>query len=266
MRKALISVKLALIIGTAIGVATAPANAQFGAMAVFDVANTEQSTIAASQSTITATQAVAAVAKQIQQYQTQLQQYENQLRNTVAPASYIWAQSQSAIDGLQSAVNTLNVATRSAGGVDSFLKNFNNEDFYRSSPCFAGRGCSRDAMAAFTAARRAQSASTMATNASVLRGINDQQDKLKQEAATLEMMQVNAQSADGQAQALGYANQFAANEANQLIQIRGLLVSQQAAETAIQQAQADQTAVTSAASAQARSGSFSKSQTSTFAW
>lgn len=40
-------------------------------------------------------------------------------------------------------------------------------------------------------------------------------------------------------QAIGFANQLAANQANQLLQIRGLLIAQQNAATARMQAQAD---------------------------
>ena len=79
-------------------------------------------------------------------------------------------------------------------------------------------------------------------------------------------MQRNAQTADGQAQALGYANQFAANQANQLLAIRGQLMAQQAATLALQQAQADEKALRVAASEQARSGSYKKSGAGTYGY
>ena len=56
----------------------------------------------------------------------------------------------------------------------------------------------------------------------------------------------------GQMQAIGYANQLAANQANQLLQIRGLLIAQQNAATARMQAQADLEAQQQAAGATSR--------------
>ena len=89
---------------------------------------------------------------------------------------------------------------------------------------------------------------------------------MQQEAATLEQMQRNAQSADGQAQALGYANQFAANQANQLLALRQQLMAQQAATLAVQQAAMDEKALRVAASEKARSGSYAKAPAGTYVW
>lgn len=88
------------------------------------------------QTTISAVNNVQAVAKQIQQYQTQLQQYENMLKNTVAPAAYIWDQANSTINKLLQAQDTLNYYKNQAGSLDSYLKRYQDVNYYRSSPCF----------------------------------------------------------------------------------------------------------------------------------
>ena len=49
----------------------------------------------------------------------------------------------------------------------------------------------------------------------------------------------NPQSADGQLAAIGYANQLASNQSNQLLQIRSLLIAQQNAVASQMQAEAD---------------------------
>ncbi len=66
------------------------------------------------------------------------------------------------------------------------------------------------------------------------------------------VLQSAAQGANGQMQAIGFANQLAANQANQLLQIRGLLIAQQNAATARMQAQADLEAQQQAAGATSR--------------
>ena len=52
----------------------------------------------------------------------------------------------------------------------------------------------------------------------------------------------NPQSADGQLAAIGYANQLASNQSNQLLQIRSLLIAQQNAVASQMQAEADREA------------------------
>jgi P-type conjugative transfer protein TrbJ len=60
-------------------------------------------------------------------------------------------------------------------------------------------------------------------------------------------------------QALGYANQLASSQSNQLLQIRALLIAQQNAAATRAQALADAEALRAAASSRARSGSYSDS-------
>lgn len=256
MRKVILAAKIGFGLAVIAAPLTTPAYAQFS---VVDVASVKQNTI-------TAVQSVAQVAKQVQQYQTQLQQYQNMLKNTLAPAAYVWSQAQSTMDGLQNSVNSLNSLTRQTGGIDAYLNQFQNPNYYRNSACFSSTGCTPAQRAALQTQQRAKQQLLMASNDDVLRGISNQQTQLQQEAATLEQMQRNAQSADGQAQALGYANQFAANQANQLLALRQQLMAQQAATLAVQQAAMDEKALRVAASEKARSGSYAKAPAGTYVW
>lgn len=255
MRKVILAAKIGLGLAVAAPFAT-PASAQW---AVVDVANIHQTTISAVQN-------VAAVAKQVQQYQTQLQQYQNMLQNTLAPAAYVWSQAQSTINGLQNTSNMLTQLTNQSGGIDRYLNQFQNPNYYRSSPCFTSTGCSTADRAALQSQRNAKQQLMMASNDATIRGISTQQQQLQQEAANLERMQSNAQGANGQAQALGYANQFAANQANQLIALRQQLMAQQAAALAVQQAADDEKAMRTAASQQARSGTFAKGASGSYGY
>ncbi|WP_010188106.1 P-type conjugative transfer protein TrbJ [Sphingomonas sp. PAMC 26605] len=256
MRKVILAAKIGFGLAVLAAPLATPVEAQF---AVVDVANVHQTTV-------TALQSVAATAKQVQQYQTQLQQYQNMLQNTLAPTAYVWSQAQSTIDGLQQSASSLSSLTRQTGGIDAYLNKFKDPNAYRSSPCFGATGCSPAQLAAMKAQQSANQQVLMASNADVLRGISQQQTSLKSEAANLEQMQRNAQGATGQAQALGYANQFAANQANQLLALRQQLMSQQAATLAVQQAAMDEKAMRAAASEKARAGTYSKTPNGSYAY
>lgn len=256
MRKVILAAKIGFGLAVIATPFAAPVEAQ---LAVVDVASVKQTTV-------TAVQSVAATAKQVQQYQTQLQQYQNMLQNTLAPTAYVWSQAQSTIDGLQQTANSLSSLTRQTGGIDAYLNKFKDPNAYKSSPCFSATGCSSAQLAALKAQQSANQQILMASNDDTLRGISQQQTQIKAEAANLEQMQRNAQGATGQAQALGYANQFAANQANQLIAIRQQLMAQQAATLAVQQAAMDEKALRAAASEKARAGSYAKTPNGSYAY
>jgi len=211
------------------------------------------------QNVMTAIESVAQTLKQIEQYQTQLQQYENMLQNTMAPAAYIWDQAQSTINGLMNAVNTLDYYRNQLGSLDAYLGKFQDVSYYRSSPCFSAAGCSDAERAAMEENRRLASEGQKRANDALFKGLEQQQRNLAADARTLEQLQGRAQSAQGQMQAIGYANQLASQQANQLLQIRGLLIAQQQAVGAQLQAQADREAREAASSEQFWSGQPGKS-------
>ncbi len=183
-----------------------------------------------SQNIMSAMEAVAQTLKQIQEYQTQLQQYENQLQNTLAPASYIWDQAQRTINDLNQATNTLAYYQNQLGSLDAYLGKFQDVAYYRSSPCFSAAGCSDAERAAMEENRRLASESQKTANDALFKNLELQQSNLEADARQLNRLQSAAQGADGQLAAIGYANQLASNQANQLLQIRSLLVAQQSAE------------------------------------
>ena len=210
-----------------------------------------------SQNVMTAIESVAQTLKQIEQYRTQLQQYENQLQNTMAPAAYIWDQAQTTINGLMNAVDTLNYYKTQLGSVDSYLGKFQDVAYYRSSPCFNGTGgCTPAEQAAMAENRRLASESQKKANDALFKGLDRQQDALKADARQLERLQSAAQGANGQMQAIGFANQLAAQQANQLLQIRGLLVAQQNAIATRMQVEADREAQQQAAGEALRKGEY----------
>src|SRR5690606_21308510 len=196
------------------------------------------------QNIMSAMEAVAQTAKQIEQYQTQLQQYENQLQNTMAPAAYIWDQAQATIGKLIEAQNTLAYYQNQLGSLDSYLGKFQDVAYYRGSPCFNGSGGCTDAeWAAMDENRRLASESQKVANDALFKTLENQEKALRNDARNLERLQGAAQGAQGQLQAIGYANQLASQQANQLLQIRSLLMAQQTAVGAKMQADADRQAI-----------------------
>jgi len=227
-----------------------PASA--GGLPVFDLANMKQNTISA-------IEGVNQTMKMIEQYQLQLLQYENMLRNTVAPAAYVWNRAQLTTMRLMGMMNTVDYYRYQAGSLDGFLYRYQNPSYYMSSPCFGPNGCTPSERELLARNRMLNADGEKVANDAMIRSLDQQQLDLKADAARLEELQKNAQDAPGQMAAIQAANQLAANQASQLMQIRALLIAQQNAESARQAKLADIEAQQAAAAAQATSGTFKKS-------
>ena len=219
------------------------------AMAVIDAANLRQTMLSA-------TENVAQTLKQIEQYKTQLQQYENMLQNTVAPTAYVWDQAVVTMNRLRGAIDTLNYYKNQTGSLDAYLGKFQDVAYYRNSPCF-NAGCSKAEWEAMNRnAVQLGSEAQKRANDAMFRGLDRQQDAIEADARQLQRLQAGAQSANGQMQAIGFANQLASQQANQLLQIRALLIAQQNAEATREQFLADRDARTRAADERAMKGKY----------
>ncbi|MGV4008749.1 P-type conjugative transfer protein TrbJ [Citrobacter freundii] len=246
-RVRLLAAKSAIAVALATGFITTPTHA---GIPVIDGGNLTQNVMSAME-------AVAQTLKQIEQYQAQLQQYENQLQNTLAPAAHIWDQAQTTINRLIAAQNTLAYYENQMGSLDRYLAKFQDVAYYRSSPCFNGTaGCTPAEQAAMAENRRLASESQKMANDALFQTVSDQQKALKNDARNLERLQSAAQGAEGQLQAIGYANQLASNQANQLLQMRTMLTAQHNAEAARLAAELDAEARGDARAEQMRTWSF----------
>ncbi len=206
------------------------------------------------QTTLSAIESVNQTLKQVQQYQTQLQQYENMLKNTAQPTSQTWDQAMATMNQLRGSIDTLSYYKANLGSIDSYLGKFKDTDAYRSSPCYSFNGCTSAQWASMKDSERLGSESQKRANDALFRGLDQQQDAMVSDAQQLQRLQSSAQGATGQMQAVGYANQLASHQSNQLLQIRGLLIAQQNAMATRNQALADREAKESAASLQFRAG------------
>ena len=248
MKQKFLAAKVALVVALTAGAfTTSPVQA---GIPVIDGGNLVQNVMSAME-------AVAQTAKQIEQYQTQLQQYENMLQNTLAPAAYIWDQAQATMNSLLAAQDTLNYYKNQLGSLDSYLGKFQDVAYYRGSPCFNGSGgCTPSEKAAMEENRRLANESQKKANDALFRSLDKQQDALTADARTLQQLQGRAQGATGQLQAIGYANQLASQQANQLLQIRTMLTAQHNAEAARIAAELDAEARGDARAEQMRTWTF----------
>lgn len=216
------------------------------------------------QGIITATESVTQTLAQIQQYRTQLEQYENQLTNTLSLSSWQWDSAYTTMNQLRGAMDTLSVYKTSLGSLQNYLDKFHDLEYYASHNCFKGAGCTQaqlnevknKALLAFESQKKANDAS--------FKMIDKQQDTLASDAAKLQTIQSRAQGAAGQLQAIQYANQLASNQANQLMQIRGILLSQQNAAQTAAQAALDKHAYEKASEDLLRTKNFSSSPVRTW--
>ena len=201
-----------------------------------------------SQNIVTAIESVAHTMKQVQQYQTQLQQYENMLQNTTAPPQQIWDAATMTMNQLRASIDTLNYYKTNLGSIDAYLAKFKDTAAYRGSPCYSVNGCTPAQWAAMKETEKYGSESQKKATDALFKGLDQQQDTMQADARQLQRLQSSAQGANGQLQAIGYANQLASHQSNQLLQIRGLLIAQQNALATRNQALADNEAKQQAAS------------------
>jgi type IV secretion system protein TrbJ len=166
------------------------------------------------QNVVTAMKQVSAYAQQVQQYQLQLQQYANQVKNTVAPVAQVW---QAAQGTMNSVMGTVNMFQGNGSPLQGYLNQFQNVNYWLSA--------SPSSYTYQTAGSIAQKQA----NDAMVKGIVAQQAQIRADAATLERLQSQASTADGQMKALYAANQLAALQQEQLLQIRALLVQEQQA-------------------------------------
>jgi len=181
------------------------------------------------QTSATAISTAAAVAKQIEEYKTQLQQYEDQILNSLKPATDIWGLVDTTINDLMAAVDTLNYYKGLIGNIDGYLAKYKDLDYYRTSPCFVSGSCT---LAEFELLKEGEILGAEAQNKAydaLFKGIDKQQDKIIADAVELKSIQSAAKNARGRLEALGYANQLAAQQSRQMLQMRSVLAAQHTA-------------------------------------
>jgi type IV secretion system protein TrbJ len=198
--------KKRILTGVAVVLVAALPISSPGTMPVIDYSNLTQNIT-------TALHQVSAYAQQVQQYQLQLQQYANQVRNTVAPAAQVWQQAQQTMNSVMGTVGVF----QNGSALQGYLNQFQNVNYWLSAP----PGNYTYQTAGSIAQKQA--------NDALVKGIVAQQQQIQKDAATLQQLQSQASTADGQMKALTAANELAALQQEQLLQIRAMLLQEQQA-------------------------------------
>jgi P-type conjugative transfer protein TrbJ len=145
-------------------------------------------------------------AEQVRQYQTQLQQYAQQLKDAALPASQIWSQAQGTMRDMMSLVNQTQ-----GGQMLAYLHQYKDLNGWLSSNGYYNPNTIQQGYAL-----------QKSTNDTALQMAQAQRAALLNDAQRFQALQGAAGSADGADKLLSYANQIAAEQTQQLMQMRAL--------------------------------------------
>ena len=193
--------------------ALAAAPLAFGTTIVYDPVNHTTALLQLQQQVTSATQNVAAVLKQVdqyaaqvRQYQTQLMQYAQQLKDAALPVSQVWNQAQRTMGDMMSLVNQSQNAQMLA-----YLQQYKDlngwlqsNGYYNPTPIQQGYAFQKS------------------TNDTALQMAQAQRAALLNDAQRFQGLQQAAATADGADKLMSYANQIAAEQTQQLMQMRAL--------------------------------------------
>jgi len=196
--------------GSALGVAPL---ALGSGIPVFDAPLNSTAAVQLHQQITTATQNVAQTLKQIdqyaeqmRQYQTQLQQYAQQMKDAALPVSQIWGQAQGTMRDMMSLVNQAQ-----GGQMLAYLQQYRDLNGWLQSNGYYNPNTFQQGYAL-----------QKSTNDTALQMAQAQRAALLNDAQRFQGLQQAASSADGADKLMSYANQMAAEQTQQLMQIRTL--------------------------------------------
>ena len=183
-------------------------------MIVYDPANHATGIAQLQQQVTSATQNVAAVlkqvdqyAEQVRQYQTQLMQYAQQLKDAALPVSQIWNQAQRTMGDMMNLVNQAQ-----NGQMLAYVQQYKDLNGWLSSGGYYNPNTLQQGYAL-----------QKSTNDTALQLAQAQRQALLNDAQRFQGLESAAGSADGADKLMSYANQIAAEEAQQLMQMRTLI-------------------------------------------
>ena len=197
----------------AIATGVAPLALGTGFEFVYDSANHMTALAELQQQATSATQNVASVLKQvdqyaaqIRQYETQLQQYAQQIKDSALPVSQIWGQAQGTMRDMMSLVNQAQ-----GGQMLAYLQQYKDLNGWLQSNGYYNPNTIQQGYAL-----------QKSTNDTALQMAQAQRAALLNDVQRFDGLQQAASSADGADKLLSAANQIAAEQTKQLMQMRAL--------------------------------------------
>jgi P-type conjugative transfer protein TrbJ len=145
-------------------------------------------------------------ARQVQQYETQLMQYAQQIKDATLPVSQIWNQAQGTMQGMMGLVNQAQGSQMLA-----YLQQYKDMNGWLQSNGYYNSNAIQQGYAL-----------QKSTNDTALQMAQAQRTALLNDVQRFQGLQSAAGSADGANKLLSYANQIAAEQTLQLMQMRAL--------------------------------------------
>lgn len=164
--------------------------------------------------------------------------------NVDSLSGYVESPFEENVNGILDVVDLVDSHMGEYGGIGAYLNLFQEVPAYRLTPCFSQSArCTQARILELMRTSEIGIQGIKRANDSVFRGIEAQQRNLRQDAARLRMMQgsVTGRRLGRNAQ-IQAAAQLASEQANQLLQIRTLLIAQQQLQAAQAQLQQDREA------------------------
>ena len=198
----------------AIATGVAPLALGTGFEFVYDSANHMTALAELQQQATSATQNVASVLKQVdqyatqlRQYQTQLMQYAQQIKDAALPVSQIWGQAQGTMRDMMSLVNQAQ-----GGQMLAYLQQYKDLNGWLQSNGYYNPNTIQQGYAL-----------QKSTNDTALQMAQAQRAALLNDVQRFDGLQQAASSADGADKLLSAANQIAAEQTQQLMQLRAII-------------------------------------------
>lgn len=191
-----------------------------------------------SQNLTTALKEVQQAATQVQQYQTELLQWKTELLQAtgLGPALQVYQQAQATMRQVMGVASIF----QNGSGLQNALQSLQDPNYWLQTP-----------VASYTPTTMQNGLDLQyQANTAFFNGINAQSKAIQDDAAQVDRLQQTANGVQGQLQALETANQLAALEQKQLLQIRQLLLQEQQSLAARNATMGNSDAMTQAASEQ----------------
>jgi len=158
-------------------------------------------------------------------YNQQIREWQDNVRPLT---EFVESPFEETVGGLLDVVDLIDSHFGTFGGIDQYLNLFQDVPYYRLSECFnRGQRCSDGRIADLVRGDEIGIQGIKRANDRLFRGIERQQGNLRQDAARLKAMQYRVNGEQGRNAQVQAAAQLANEQANQLLQIRTLLVGQQ---------------------------------------
>ena len=199
--------------------------------------------------------------QEIEQTTLLYKQYEHMAKNAKMPSEHIWDDINATIDNINNATATLDVYKKQLGNLQAFLNKYKMQNDYEKAivedpnyiEILEEQNSFREEV-------------KRKTTDDLIKIIDEQKKAINRDAEQIKKLQKAAAQAEGNLEAISYQNQLLAEQAHQLMQLRGAMLAQQAAIAAHLKAQADEKAQKDAATKQLADTSTFKPYTGPSQW